>query len=87
MGAPDGAHEIDDRHDHQARCDYLHTQCYRSSALGTDNPGSGRDDDEEECAPGFCEKATPFMGGVPENRASQSCAAYAAAGSIRFGSA
>ena len=64
MGASDSAHEIDDRHDHQSWCDDLHTKGYRSAALGTDNTGAGRDDDEKECAPGFCEKAPPFMGGL-----------------------
>ena len=66
MGAPDSAHEIDDRHDHQARGNELHTQGYRAAALRTDNPGAGRDDDQEEGALGFCEQASPFMGGFQE---------------------
>jgi hypothetical protein len=62
MGATDSAHEIDDRHDHDPWCDYPHAYGYCAAALDSDNPGSGRNDDEEECAPGFRKKAAPFVG-------------------------
>lgn len=57
---------IDDRHDHQARCDDLRSQGDRSAALGTDDPGPSRDDDEEECALGFCEKTPPLISRLQE---------------------
>ena len=64
MGAPDSTHEIDDGHHHDARCDDLHTQGYRAAAPRPYDPCAGSDDDEEERAPGFREKAAPFMSGV-----------------------
>lgn len=66
VGAAHRAHEVDDRHDHQARRDDLHAQRNRSAALGTDDIGTGRDDDEKEGTPGLREQAPPLKGGLEE---------------------
>ena len=64
MCSPDRAHKIDDRHDHDAWSHDLHAERYLSAALRSDDAGTSRHDDEEERAPGFREKAPPFIGGI-----------------------
>ena len=64
MRSPDRAHEIDDRHDHDAWSHDLHAKGYLAAALRSDNAGASRHGDEEECAPCFREKAPPFIGGI-----------------------
>ncbi len=64
MRSPDCAHKIDDRHDHDAWSHDLHAKGYLAAALRPDDAGASRHGDEEERAPGFREKAPPFIGGI-----------------------
>ena len=78
------AHEIDDRHVHQARCGHLHTQGYRTAAVCANYASAGREDDKEEPVPRSAHRRA-IHGRIQKNRASGSGAAFGALASTRFG--
>jgi hypothetical protein len=61
MRANDHAHKVDDRHHHESGCYHLHAQGDSPASLGSHDPATGGDENQQERASCLGENATPFV--------------------------